>query len=794
MTAGGSARRATTRRIVMVLAAVAAGLALLLAIRWAVEQGAARRDQASRQIAAEWDPERLNVVLITIDTLRADRLSCYGGRRVETPHLDALAREGIRFANAASTVPFTLPAHSSLMTGTYPPYHGVRENVGYFLDDSLPTLAERLAAGGWTTAAFVSAFVLDGRWGIGRGFDTYFDDFELEASGPANLGAVQRDGRETIAEAVRWLDDNPGDPFFLWLHLFDPHDPYTPPEPFRSRYPGHPYDAEVAYTDSLIGEFRRALERRGLLERSLLVLTGDHGEGLGQHREGFHGFFVYDSTVRVPLIVRLPAAALAGRVVEEAVSHVDLLSTLLEATAQPVPDSVQGASLLPLLLAPPAEESDERLVYSESLYPLLHYGWAPLRSLRGRRYKFIDAPQPELYDLLADPLEQRNILLDERRTSRRFKDALDAMVERLESGGRQAQPADLDEETLRQLQALGYVAGRGGVSPQDERLRDRPDPKDRIQIHQVIMSAQSDLGAGDLDRAEAKLRKVLDDDPELLDAHQMLGSIAGQRGDFESSLEHYRDALRQQSDHPPAIFGLANAYRRLGRDDEALAGFQRLLQLDPADTKAALAAQEILLRKERRAEAIAVLEAATASSRPAPILFSQLGELLTAEGQRREAEELFRRALAGNYELVAPRFNLAVLCEEDGRIEEAMRLYEETVERAPEHFQALFNLGRLHGLRGDSRRQEELYQAAIDANPEFIRGYYLLAKLLMDEGGDLERAEELARAGLEKDADHRAGPLGYFVLADILNRRGRLAEAQRALAQGRRIQAREDSP
>jgi len=230
------------------------------------------------------DPANLNVILITIDTLRSDHVSCYGGSPVTTPNIDRLAGEGVRFTNAASTVPFTLPAHASIMTGTYPPRHGIRENVGYFLGDNQPTIAESLKGGGRETGGFVSAFVLDSRWGIARGFDHYFDDFDLGEFDNANLGSVQRPGNETVAEAVRWLDAREQSaPFFLWLHLYDPHDPYTPPEPYASEYRGRPYQGEVAFADSLIGTFRAALEERALLQRSLVILTADHGEGLGDH-------------------------------------------------------------------------------------------------------------------------------------------------------------------------------------------------------------------------------------------------------------------------------------------------------------------------------------------------------------------------------------------------------------------------------------------------------------------------------------------------------------------------------
>ena len=778
--------------------ALLAGLLVLLGIV-AVGFFLARRPPGAEGARERFSTARggpFNVVLITVDTLRADRLGSYGSQRTATPHMDALAAEGARFSNAASTVPFTLPAHSSLMTGTYPPYHGVRENVGYRLGSDLPTLAEALSAGGWTTAGFVSAFVLDSRWGIARGFATYVDDFDATETRSGNLGAVQRDGAETVSEALRWLDGRPPGPVFVWLHLFEPHDPYTPPEPYLSRYAGRPYDGEVAYADELVGRFRTGLEEREILDRSLVILTGDHGEGLGQHKEGFHGFFVYDSTVHVPLIVRPPFPDLAGKVVAEPVSHVDLLPTILEIAGLPVPAHAQGRSLWPLLEDARdggAEDGEEAAVYSESMYPLVHYGWAPLRSLRTGTWKLIDAPRPELYDLAADPGERENVVLQERRLYRRLKGRLDALVERIESpadgqGGR----ADVDEESVRQLEALGYLAGRGGVSIAAEGDVERADPKDRIDLHQQVMTARSELGEGDPGAARERLEAVLESDSSMVDAHQMLGTIAMQEERFELAASHFQNALAVKDDHLEALFGLANAYRKIGRREEALVGFERLLALEPGNSRAAAAASELLTAAGRPSEATGVLEKAIAGDDPPAILLNQLAELRSLAGDAGAAAELFERALAANEDLVVARFNLAVLREETGRIDEAIDLYEEVLARAPRHFQAQFNLGRIYGQRGqrgDDARQRQLWQASIDSNPGFARGHFLLAKLLMDEGGDLRRAEELVRAGLERDAEHRSGPLGHYVLADILNRTGRNGEAARAVATGRRIEA-----
>ncbi len=724
-----------------------------------------------------------HVVLLTLDTVRADRIGAYGSS-VRTPNLDRLAAEGALFRNASTTVPFTLPAHSSMMTGLYPPTHGVRENVGYTVPTSVPTLAEELGAAGYDTAAFVSAFVLDSKWGIGRGFDHYADDFKLDKAGQLNLGAVQRSGPETLAAATDWLAErDPARPFFLWVHLYDAHDPYTPPEPFRSQYPGAPYDGEVAFVDALVGDLRAALEEDGLWNDTLFIATADHGEGLGDHGEAFHGFFVYDTTVRVPLILRLPGERGAGVRVERAVSHVDLRPTVLDATGTEPSGPAQGRSLVPDILGETPLE--ERPVYAESMYPLLHYGWSPLRVLRGDRYKFIDSTRPELFDLVSDADELVDVLQQERAVSRSMRASLDELRAALDAARQEeSQAADLDEDTLRQLQALGYVAGRGEI--RDEGDAERADPKDRIRLHQAIMLAQAELGDGELDRAGERLRRAVGEDPGLVDAHQMLGSIALQQERPAEGLEHYAAALALSPEHTASLWGMATSYRRLGRLEDAIPGYRKIQQLLPGDSKAAVALTEVLVDLGRLEEALEEMEAVTQDGGGARLL-NRRGELLALLGRVAEAEQVLLSAIERDAELAQPHFNLGVLAEEARRPQVALDRYRRATELYPGHYRAHFNLGRLEGARGAVGRQTERYRQALEANPDFVVGHYHLAKVIMDAGGDLEEAERFARRGLELDPDGAEGPLGYFVLADILNRRGLQQEAAAAAARGQRL-------
>jgi arylsulfatase A-like enzyme len=294
-----------------------------------------------------------NIVLFTTDTLRADHLECYGYKKVETPQINRLAQEGVLFENVVCQTPLTLPSHSSIFTGTYPLFHGVRDNGGFYLDEKHVTLAECLKKDGFLTGAFVAAFVLDSRWGLDQGFDYCYDNFDLTKYKTISLDAVQRRGNEVLEEARRWLGENSQKRFFAWIHLYDPHTPYDPPEPFKSRYRAGPYslyDGEIAYVDQLIGDFRGFLEEKGLLQSTLIVFTGDHGESLGEHKESAHGFFVYDAVIRVPLILRFPGPkGPRGKVIKPQVHSVDLMPTILDLVGEDVPSAVQGKSLLPLI-------------------------------------------------------------------------------------------------------------------------------------------------------------------------------------------------------------------------------------------------------------------------------------------------------------------------------------------------------------------------------------------------------------------------------------------------------------
>jgi len=727
-------------------------------------------------------PAPMNVVLITLDTLRADHLGAYGATMVKTPHLDRLASQGIVFDQVMTTAPLTLPAHSSIMTGQFPPKHGVRDNGGFFLGPEQVTLAEILTERGYQTGATVGAFVLDSKWGLDQGFATYQDDFDLTNVKAMSLASVNRPGNEVVDMTLKWLDGVADQRFFAWLHLYDPHAPYISPEPYRSEYRGHPYRGAIAFTDAQVGRVFDYLDARGLSENTIVIVTSDHGEGLGEHGEETHGFFVYESAMRVPLIVRAPGRGLAPRRVSQPVRTVDIMPTVLDLIGAALPQPVEGVSLLPLMSGQVRELPLEG--YGEAMYPLHHYGWSELTTLRSERYKLIDAPRPELYDLERDPHELTNLFETRRSVG-------DAMLRQLRERKREMDaaapaapaPADVDPETRARLAALGYVGSF--VATSSEPSSGRADPKDKIGLFNLMTTARDVAKEGDAGaEAIAMLRKVVDEDPNVIDGWFMLGNEYFKAANYPEAIKQFRRALELKPDYDLAIINMANSYRRMGQDDAALAGYEHYVTIDPKNAYVRYQIGEIYLdRKElERAEAAfdqaLEIDPKLASARVAT------GVLAFERQQLPQAEQLLKEALALKPDVRLAHYNLALIAEVRGDMSSAETSYRAELAQHPTAYKAAFNLGRLRARQGNAKEAAEWYQKAIDTNPEFAEGFFYLAKSRLDEGRALDEAESLARKGLALEPEGQTSPLGHFVIGGVLMKKGRPAEADRELAKG----------
>ena len=726
------------------------------------------------------DPVRsLNVVVVTLDTLSARHLSQYGNDRIETPAFGRVAAEGVLFEQATATVPLTLPSHTSMFTGTYPMFHGVRDNGGYYVPEDAETLAEVLRDAGYRTGGFVAAFVVDSRWGLDQGFDRYYDDFNFREFERISLDSVQRPGDEVMDAALAWMDEVKEERFFSWIHLYDPHWPYEAPEPWASRVSGYsdaPYDAEVLFTDSLVGQLLNWLDESALADDTLLVLIGDHGESLGRHREGAHGFFIYDASMQVPFLLRAPYRQIAsGLRVPAQVRGIDLMPTVLDLVGLPVPGDVQGASLVPLA---DGSESDLGLwAYSESLYPRNHYGWSPLRSLRNGLLHFVSAPRPELFEVLDDPGEAKNLAPDRPGQVRQLQARLDQLVAELGNEGAEEQaPETLDEATRAQLAALGYLGGSSRVRVnEDEPLA---DPKDKIALYNLLKAAGTDSTEDRIEEAMAKVERVLAEDPGILEAHLILGNLFVKQEEWDGAIGAYREALSLDPEYKSAILGLADAYRLAARYDEAAAGYRRLLELDPNDNKAFYHLAEIHAAREEYEAALEVLAGLEATGEERAPARNLKGQCLLSLGRLDEAEAELRLALEMDDQLSDAWYNLALLFEERGDGSRAVEAYETRLEMAPKDFRSHFNVGSSTarwatgtGWRGPSGPPSSTTTSSRSGISICPRCCWI--------GANYAEAEETALRGLALEPEPEMAPLGHFVLADVYNRQGRTAEAER---------------
>jgi arylsulfatase A-like enzyme/predicted Zn-dependent protease len=728
-------------------------------------------------------PRPRNLLLVTIDTLRADRLGCYGHGEAQTPWIDGLARRGLRFTAATTVVPLTLPAHASLMTGAFPPHHGVRDNGGFYLEEEHVTLAEVLRDRGFRTGGFVGAFVLDSRWGIAQGFDHFFDDFDLTRFEDApGMDAIQRPGGPVVDQALDWLGRDQERPFFAWVHLYDPHTPYEAPEPFRSRFPATltgAYDAEIAATDAQVGRLLSALEADGRLRDTLVVVVADHGEMLGDHGEPTHGFFVYQPAVAIPLILAGPGIP-AGEVTAP-VRIVDVLPTVAARLGAAAPAAVQGVDLLPLArgqeLSLPA--------YSESYFPRYHFGWSELTAVRDGRYKLIRAPRRELYDLADDPREERDLAEHLPAEADRLERTLRRLLQEVSSPTAPGGPRVVDEETRARLEALGYL---GGSRSHADDGASRGDPKDKIGLYVRLKEASAAAAAGDLDTARERVRAALALDGEIVEGHLLLGNFEQQAERFEEAAAAYRAALARDPEHPEALYALAEAYKQLGRLEDARTGFERARSLDPRNGKVLWQLADVHQRRGRHGEAEALLLEALALDLDRPRFLVKLGECYFEMGRLADAEARLREALDANPGVLHAHFSLGLVLEEQGRRPEAMAAYRAEVARNPEAYRASFNLAKLLLQGGRSREAAEHFRRAVEIRPRFGTGHLYLAKALLDLG-ELAAAEDAALRGLRNQPEPRLAPLGHYVLADVYNRLGKREEAVRQEAAARRLEA-----
>ncbi len=648
-----------------------------------------------------------NVLLITLDTTRSDRIGCYGFAQATTPNLDRLAGEGVRFARVYCPAPLTLPSHSSIMTGLYPATHGVRNN-GRDLASKWRTLAGILKARGFATAAFVSSFSVDSRFGLGRGFDVYDDTFEAQA--PLKGANAERRAEATFARFSRWLDGTGQNRFFAWVHYYDPHLPYDPPSPYREASPGRPYDGEIAYMDHYVGAILEALKAKGLLDKTLIVVAGDHGEGFGDKVETGHGIFLYEETLRVPLLFRDPAAFPRPGVVTGAVRLVDVAPTILETLGfKAEAAGMEGRSLTSRIGKKAPTDFDSLI---ETFYPRENYGWSELVGIVSGPWKFIQAPRPELYDLSKDPEEKTDLAASVPAKAAELRNMLEQELLQLSAvsgatGGPAAARVD-DRERLRSLGYVNFAPARPGSSA--------PDPKDKIGLLKLVQQAQAYELEEKFAEAERVYREIIAEIPDSPESYVNLAISQARQKAFDRALETLGRGIARMPDSEVLLVRLGHTYLVGGKPREALDTMEKVLAVNPQSVDALTVA----------------------------------AGLLDALGRKGEARTYYERALAVEPESRHLRMSLAGNLASTGSLKEAIGIYEQLIADFPEE-QAFYQFaGIAHSYLGEYDRAITLLRQALAIRPTPV-GYFNLA-VAYEKSGDLKEAAAALRLYLQNSA------------------------------------------
>jgi len=646
--------------------------------------------------AAGAEEGRPNLLLITIDTLRADRLGCYGGREVKTPAIDALASRSVLFERAFAHTPLTLPSHASILLGTTPPFHGVHDNSGFIVRDEFLTLAEWLKDRGYATGAFVGAFPLDSRFGLTQGFDIYDDDYGSQSRD--EFVFVERKAEAVVNRAISWLEDTKGS-WFVWIHCFDPHQPYQPPEPFSSQYKGSAYDGEVAYVDSVLGKLMDFLRTKGLESGTTIVLTADHGESLGEHGEMTHGYFAYNATLHVPLIIASPGLK-PGRAAGNA-SHIDIFPTVCDALRVPKPGGLQGVSLW---AAAREKTAPARPVYFEALTAYYNRGWAPLRGCIEGNTKFIDSPIPELYDLGKDFNEQNNLAGEGGLDA--HKKAFDELLKSQSSAGRAAAARKVDRDTSEKLRSLGYLASL--QAPQKKTFTEADDLKTLLPFQNLWMQALSAYYGGKFDEAVRMLKEITTQRTDFDLAYTYLANLYKEKGRQGDAVDVLLEAFRNNPQSYRIMTSYGIALIDAGRNDEALDVLNKAVEIIDFDPEAWNYIGVAHWNKGELDAALKAYEKALAIDNNYAIVFNNLGSLHLSEflkGKRPEplskAVADFRRAIELDPIYASAWNGLGAALKMSGDVDGALAAWKKAVELKPDFSYPLYNLGLILLSRGD---------------------------------------------------------------------------------------------
>lgn len=750
-------KKSRFKRTIIITAVIAVFLAALYVVF----------GHAVKEIYYQWRLKKLNVILITLDTMRADYLSCYKEGNAETPNLDRLAREGVLFERCIAQAPLTLPSHASILSGTYPVHHRVRTNGGFRVPDKLELISEILQKNEFETSAFIGAYVLHSKWGINQGFDFFSDDFDLKKYYSTD-SEIEKNAETVLADAGKWLRNRAYDEgrFFAWIHLFDPHIPYKAPPPYDTKYPDNPYRGEVEYVDYQLGEFLRYLDKEGLTSNTLIIVTADHGEGLWEHDESTHGLFVYDSTVHVPLIIRAPFTFPVNRV-KNLVEHVDIAPTLMHAIGLEEAGSFQGESFLGLMLG--RDTRKKQIAYTESFYSRLHRGWSELHAYYREDWKYIRAPNDELYDIKNDQKELTNLSIKKSFVKKKMKERLNRFMTKMSKHA--LTPKQLNKrnrEDLKTLETLGYLTSFADTDGK----KMLPDPKDKVHLLKDYDRATALIAKNRFDEAIGLLKRVIREDPANIDGYMKLGLAYQKKGQPAEAIECYNEILKRKPDYNTAMINLlqllvsnrqldfavrqaekflklfpddysiinelGSAYFYMGDVQRALGCFQQSIKIEPANSQAYLKTGEIYLKIKDFEKAESFFRKAIGIYSRIENAHSGLAQVMEARGSLAKAAEFYRRELTINNRNLFAAFRLAENLKKTGKYEKAI----------------------------------PYYRQAIGIDPNFKLPYFMIGKYYMEKGTNLDEAIALCKKGTEIEPQDETTLYGFYILTNIYSKIG----------------------
>ena len=680
-----------------------------------------------------------NVILISIDTCRADYLSCYGYERRTTPNIDALAEEGILFENTVSPVPITLPAHGSMLSGTIPPYHGTHDNLDYYFSKNNVTLAEILKAEGFSTAAFVSAFIMDSQFGLDQGFDTYHDQFEGVVH---DINLEQRKAEETTRIAIEWLSEHASEKSFLFLHYYDPHIPYEPPAPFDSKFEGNPYAGEVAYTDYYIGRFIDKLKELKLYDSSLIIITGDHGEMLGEHGERSHMYFIYESAVKVPLIFKLPGRSRAKRIAQS-VGLIDIVPTVCGLLGINSPADIQGKDLSAFFSGQGEKGAEERYLYCESLLPT-QYGCSPLLGVTTGKWKYIQTTRPELYDLRTDPQESHNLFAKEPKRAELFKKHLELILKEQLRENTESKKA-LDEEAKRRLGSLGYLTTHN-VSEDFEFEQDKDDPKDFVGLHAANASAEYLINHGLYDEAKTFCEEMLTEHPDYVRTYVHLGEIAKSENRIDDAIANFRKCIELDDKHSEAYISLGRLLVEQGRYDEAIEYWKADIALKPNNPKTLANLALTFLLQEKYDESIETYLEALRYVPDSAVYHRDIADVYIEQNDLGGAVEHLNESLRLNADQFSVHNKLADVSLRQNDHEKFMLHLAESLRLNPNQPTVHYNMGRALLQQDKLAESAEHFEKVLRLTPGDFDAHNMLAQVFHKQNNLTAAALHLSKS------------------------------------------------